>query len=378
MAIADRQLAWNDLQPCGKQKKHNWDGRLCLRCGFKIHRRKKISQTKIKILKEQQDNKCFYCKQELNEETLTVDHKTPISRQGTDAIENLCLACKKCNLEKNNLTLEEFKMHLPMLAESMDKERLMELVSDNSFCFQQKVDGDRMIVEVDNGAVTVYNRDGKEYTRQVKVLRPVIKEFSNPEFFKGVWLFDGEYINRKYYVFDLIKVINTNGVNIIQDATYHMRLDCLNTIFNHWAPNHIMQLPSHLTSKDKEDFLDKVDASNSEGVIARRMTAPYQSGARTTNLLKFKFVETADLRVTGINEQASISLECADDIPIGNCTMSATNLRRVKIGDIVEIRYLYVGKSNRLYQPAFMRIRNDKSEPDPFGSLKLVNKDVLV
>lgn len=37
-----------------------------------------------------------------------IDHKTPISRGGTNALENLTPSCRTCNISKGALTLEEF------------------------------------------------------------------------------------------------------------------------------------------------------------------------------------------------------------------------------------------------------------------------------
>jgi 5-methylcytosine-specific restriction endonuclease McrA len=47
---------------------------------------------------------CFYC----GAPAKTRDHKLPRSRGGTDAPENLVLACKSCNSSKGRLTAEEF------------------------------------------------------------------------------------------------------------------------------------------------------------------------------------------------------------------------------------------------------------------------------
>jgi len=39
-------------------------------------------------------------------------------------------------------------------------------------------------------------------------------------------------------------------------------------------------------------------------------------------------------------------------------------------GDLVEVRYLYVGTRGALYQPNYQGVRDDKSEPDTWESLK--------
>jgi len=66
-----------------------------------------------KILFESQD-KCYYCGCRVHEREkdllpiAAIDHKTPLSRGGTNCIDNLVLSCEKCNGEKGNLTAEEY------------------------------------------------------------------------------------------------------------------------------------------------------------------------------------------------------------------------------------------------------------------------------
>jgi len=51
-------------------------------------------------------NLCIYCGRD--DLPLTVDHKVPLSRGGTNYIENLAPACGSCNSRKHNRTAEEF------------------------------------------------------------------------------------------------------------------------------------------------------------------------------------------------------------------------------------------------------------------------------
>lgn len=58
------------------------------------------------------DNKCFYCKEDLNKtnKRKTLDHVIPLSRGGDHTIENLVPACISCNCRKGFKTLEEWKL----------------------------------------------------------------------------------------------------------------------------------------------------------------------------------------------------------------------------------------------------------------------------
>ena len=51
---------------------------------------------------------CYYCGKKIEGRNKTIDHKIPISKGGTNAIENLCVCCQSCNSKKNNKTEAEF------------------------------------------------------------------------------------------------------------------------------------------------------------------------------------------------------------------------------------------------------------------------------
>ena len=63
--------------------------------------------------------KCWYCGRILDgdrgKNEATVDHVTPISRGGSKKREENCVAaCKDCNTEKSNMTLEEYRLFVVM------------------------------------------------------------------------------------------------------------------------------------------------------------------------------------------------------------------------------------------------------------------------
>lgn len=48
------------------------------------------------------DFTCAYCGSRPGSDRLHVDHLVPVSKGGSDSIENLCCACETCNLRKSN------------------------------------------------------------------------------------------------------------------------------------------------------------------------------------------------------------------------------------------------------------------------------------
>lgn len=55
---------------------------------------------------------CWYCGMPLNPfYDLCIDHVLPLSRGGSNEIENLVPACNICNLEKGARTIEEWRPH---------------------------------------------------------------------------------------------------------------------------------------------------------------------------------------------------------------------------------------------------------------------------
>ena len=53
-------------------------------------------------------NKCYYCDIELSEKIVTRDHYIPITKGGTDTIENIVPCCSSCNSRKYNTMPNEF------------------------------------------------------------------------------------------------------------------------------------------------------------------------------------------------------------------------------------------------------------------------------
>ncbi|MBF0784043.1 hypothetical protein E4T80_00925 [Muribacter muris] len=58
-------------------------------------------------IKRKLNNQCRFCGVDLDN-SLHIEHLTPVSRGGSSNKNNLTLSCYKCNMEKTNKTLDEY------------------------------------------------------------------------------------------------------------------------------------------------------------------------------------------------------------------------------------------------------------------------------
>lgn len=73
-------------------------------------------------------NKCWYCKQEVSEGKITIDHMFPVDFGGPTITNNLLPACKRCNNQKKrNMTYEQYISYLEAESLGLEKEYLKDL-----------------------------------------------------------------------------------------------------------------------------------------------------------------------------------------------------------------------------------------------------------
>jgi bifunctional non-homologous end joining protein LigD len=121
---------------------------------------------------------------------------------------------------------------------------------------------------------------------------------------------------------------------------------------------------------EKTAVLERLKKEGREGVVFKDTHAKYVAGrpASGGSQLKFKFYATCSCVVSKVNAKRSVALELLNilrerldgkaTVGVGNCTIPP-NHAVPKVGDIVEIRYLYCYKGGSLYQPTYLGIRDD-------------------
>ena len=92
-----------------------------------------ISKTTKQLLFEKQKGKCNYCGNKFSIQYFHIDHKTPISRNGSNRITNLHLLCSPCNTRKGNLIDGEFRRKYKLPGSRVAKTPPIRLISQEYF-----------------------------------------------------------------------------------------------------------------------------------------------------------------------------------------------------------------------------------------------------
>jgi bifunctional non-homologous end joining protein LigD len=122
--------------------------------------------------------------------------------------------------------------------------------------------------------------------------------------------------------------------------------------------------PVFTTAKEKAGLLRDLKELRREGIVFKRLDAPYTPGRPNSggSQYKFKFTATLSAVVAKINPQRSVELRLIGKLgwqPAGNVTIPA-NQSIPQVGEVVEVRYLYAfQQSGVLYQPVYLGRRTD-------------------
>lgn len=270
-------------------------------------------------------------------------------------------------------------MDAAMLAQTVDPADLPNLIKDDAWVIEQKLDGKRLIVEVEAQEARAYNRHGEPASLPL----PVAAAFDHPGFSER-WVFDGELVGDTYYVFDVLAMPN-RGEATWARATFGTRRMLLESLFGKFTPPTVVLVPQATTTQEKADLLGALEEHNKEGAIFKRLHAPHQPGKRSYDFLKHKFTQTADVVVTetraGGKPQAVRTALYHDGMQVdaGGCKIPEEMIDRLSVGDVIECRYLYGTSDHKLYQPAWVGLRDDKRpEECTTDQLKHTSREVLL
>ena len=239
------------------------------------------------------------------------------------------------------------------LLNPIDESQVDRILADPAYWLQPKLDGRRVLIRKQDGAITGINRLGLT----VGLPQSLVDDATLcPEDF----IVDGEAIGDTLHVFDAL-LIGDEEIGGLRYGERYLRLLNLLASFQH---PHLQLVLTAFTPKQKAELFAQLKSENAEGVVFKHTDAPYIAGRPASGgpNLKHKFVETASFIVGKINPQRSVSLLlfAGDKIQTAGNVTIPPNHEIPQTGQVVECRYLYTFReSGSIYQPVFLGIRED-------------------
>jgi bifunctional non-homologous end joining protein LigD len=254
---------------------------------------------------------------------------------------------------------------LPQLPNPIDEADVGRLLNNSAFVMQEKFDGRRMLVRRHGAAIEGINRRGLF----CGLPSTVVNDMSGMTVDA---IIDGETVGGVFIAFDLVSLAGAD----LRGKPYRERCAHLINLLASFRHRHIRVVETAHTAEEKRGLLATLRARNAEGVVFKRLEAPYVAGrpASGGDQFKHKFHATASFIVGKANGKRSVSLllyDGGDLVPAGNVTIPANHdIPRAR--EVVEVRYLYAFKeSGSVFQPVYLGPRDDIAAGDcTVGQLK--------
>jgi len=237
----------------------------------------------------------------------------------------------------------------PMLLNEITDAELLSLAPDPDIYFQEKFDGNRIILEKRDGRLTSYSRTGRVNNTLPGTIVKAALECPYEAF-----IIDGEIIGDIIWAFDLLA-----GLADMRASRYSDRLGLLHSLFGS-SQSGIRVVETATDPDSKLALFARCKSEGREGVVLKYAIAPYTPGRPNSGgpALKYKFVATASVIVAAHNVQSSFNMKLFDGTELGRCTIPP-NKTAPPVGAVVEVRYLYAHRSGSLSQSVFLAVRED-------------------
>ncbi len=249
--------------------------------------------------------------------------------------------------------------HAAQLLTALDDDELEACLADEALVAQQKLDGIRVLVSVDDGGLVATNRDGQATSLAQQALAGLA-------YLPKGTVVDGEVLGEAFWLFDILMLSGED----VRDRGYLARWALLDEELEPALTDGARVLPVAIGGKAKRKLHDRLRAATAEGIVFKRGDAPYRSGRGTTQR-KYKFVKACDVIVLE-NAGNAYRMAVYDGkalFDVGRVFAGTTNATRKELDaalgrgerPVCEVKYLYATDDHQLFQPVFVRMRDDKA-----------------
>lgn len=255
---------------------------------------------------------------------------------------------------------------LPMLLNPIERADISHYQHNANWCFQIKYDGERQIIKITEAGIVLANRTGTEIPAPDSVI--ALRDALAGVGITTAVLDCERMTDSQFVVFDVLQINADNLINVDMFKRL-IRLNSLSPVFNAClSGKEFVVTKVAFSTEEKHQLLKQAEADNEEGIVIKRMDATYTPSrpASLGDALKLKFYDTATVRVESHHKtKSSVGIELRDAsgvfVNVGNVTIPP-NAQKPAIGQLIEVRYLYAYLKGSLYQPTYIRERNDLVE----------------
>jgi len=236
----------------------------------------------------------------------------------------------------------------PQLLNEITHEDAEKYIQDPNYCMQEKYDGRRRMLKVIDDKLIGSNKKGLKTA--------ISSEIQNAcqSIIGSIGILDGEDMGDKIMIFD----------DLTQPfLPYYKRHTIAASKLEHNKT--VIPVKTAWTTDTKRAMFSRLVTERAEGVVFKLIDAPYTAGRPASGGTQFKckFYETASCIVTSVSDvKSSIAVHVFDTyespIGVGNVTVYP-NQETPKVGDVVEVKYLYYYPEGSLYQPVLLGVRDD-------------------
>lgn len=240
---------------------------------------------------------------------------------------------------------------LPMLLNPITADEAEKLLADPLWFMQQKADGVRAIVQIDDG-VSAMSRTGKPVTLTAEIACALAKHFRAPT------ILDSESCGNTLVIFDVLR----DGLGDLRDYPCGWRIDHMEAIAAGINEPCLYFIQTTRTEEEKRAALAILRAGGAEGVVFKQCMAPYTPDRPNSGgmALKRKFVTSASVTVTGpVDGKRSVYIASGDGLPVGSVGIPEKHGVLPAAGTVLEVEYLYAMRGGSLIQPIYKSRRDD-------------------
>jgi len=262
---------------------------------------------------------------------------------------------------KSGVTNRRAKVGLAaQLLEPIDAVEVERFLADDKMVAQQKLDGIRVLVTVGESLIPT-NRDG-----QITKLASEAA-LAGCRYLPPGTVVDGEIMGDEYWLFDVLRL----GEQDVRERGYLERWEILENELEPALSDDVRVLPVAVGKKAKAKLHDRLFEALAEGIVFKDKHAPYKAGRFPTQR-KLKYVKSCDVVILE-NAGNAYQMAVYDGkklFEIGRVFAGTTNATRKQLDamlgegsrPVCEVKYLYATDDEQLFQPVFVRIRDDKPE----------------